>query len=297
MKVVVFFVMKKISLIVFLLTAAYCSSVAQANNPLQFASEKEARQMINLIVDVVGLKPNFEISAGQVGNAAAVIYKGKRYILYNPVFIMQIKNAIKTDWGGLSILAHEVGHHLNGHTLLGSGSTPSIELEADEFSGFVLRRLGATLEESQMAMRLISDVKGSATHPGRTKRLGAIQAGWNRAEIQIAAATKPVSPKHKSQGAGAGNKAVVARYTFPAKYISYNVKLNALSGETFHITTQHNLVRVTSSGYQVIGRLVHSGKTFYLTFSAQQKLRLNTKGHVLNSAGQKIGYLTKPANS
>ena len=88
----------------------------------EFASEPEARHMVNLIVDVVGLKPNFTVKAGHVDNAAAVISNGKRYILYNPIFIKQIKNAVKTDWGSMSILAHEVGHHLNGHTLLGSGS-------------------------------------------------------------------------------------------------------------------------------------------------------------------------------
>ena len=77
-----------------------------------------------------------------MSNAAAVISNGKGYILYKPIFIKQIKNAVKTNWGGTSILAHEVGHHLNGHNLLGSGSTPSIELKADGFARFVLQRLG-----------------------------------------------------------------------------------------------------------------------------------------------------------
>jgi hypothetical protein len=277
-----------------LLVIIYSFSVAQDKPGFQFASEKEARQMINLIVEVVGLKPNFEIKSGLVDNAAAVIYNGKRYILYNPVFISQIKNAVKTDWGGLSILAHEVGHHLNGHTLLGSGSTPPVELEADEFSGFVLRKLGASLEESQVAMRLISDVRGSATHPGRTKRLAAIQTGWNRAEIQISSASKPKLPLPDSRTPDTREKVVSARYVFPAKFISYNVHLNALAGETFHITTQNNLVRVTRSGYQLIGKLIQTDRSFYLAFTAKQKLRLNSKGYLLNDGGEKLGRVTRP---
>jgi hypothetical protein len=286
---------KKISLAGILLTVACHFTVAQYSNPsIQFASEEEARRMVNLIVDVVGLKPNFAVKAGDVDNAAAVISNGKRYILYNPVFIKQIRNAVKTDWGGMSILAHEVGHHLNGHTLLGSGSTPSIELEADEFSGFVLRRLGATLAESQVAMRLISNTKGSRTHPGRDNRLASIQAGWNRADSQIASIAKPGRTTPKT-GTRQNEKVVVARYSFPKKYISYNVHLNALPSEKFHITIQNNVVRVTNSGYQVIGALVQSGKNFYLIFSPKQKLLVTRNGLVVNEQGSKIGQLYKSA--
>ena len=38
----------------------------------------------------------------------------------------------------MTLLAHEVGHHLNGHTIHRGGSTPELELEADEFAGFIL---------------------------------------------------------------------------------------------------------------------------------------------------------------
>jgi hypothetical protein len=215
-------------------------------------------------------------------------------ILYNPVFIKQINNAIKTDWGGIAILAHEVGHHLNGHTLLGSGSTPPIELEADEFSGFVLRRLGASLDESQIAMRLMSNINASRTHPGRARRLASIQAGWNRADNQLASGPKPSTNLPKTKPTQKEN-VVTAAYSFPKKYISYNVHLNSLPLEKFHITIQGNLVRVTNSGYQIIGALVQSGKLFYLSFSTNHKLRVTRNGYVLDDQGYKIGQLRKSA--
>lgn len=296
-KVLCFSCMKKI-LLTQLFTAASIFSFAQSVNGFQFASEKEAKEMIDLIVNVVGLKSNFEIKSGRVDNAAAVIYNGKRYILYNPIFISQVKDATRTDWSGLSIVAHEVGHHLNGHTLLGSGSTPAIELEADEFSGFVLRRLGATLQESQLAMRVISGEKGSPTHPGRSKRLAAIQSGWNRAEMQIAGITKPVLPKKGSEIArreSTSSKAVSVNYVFPAQYIAYNVLLFPLAGETIHITIQNHLVRVTSEGYQVIGQLVREKSGRYLVLNGDQRFHIDSRGGIISASGKKIGALKLPA--
>jgi hypothetical protein len=136
--------MKKIPLLSITLftLVSFVSSGQQAHH---FGSESQAKAIVSRITDAVGLKPNFEIKAGQVDNAAALVYRGKRYIMYNPRFINSISAAVKTDWAGISILAHEVGHHLNGHTITNEGSAPSLELEADEFSGYVLRKMGASL--------------------------------------------------------------------------------------------------------------------------------------------------------
>ena len=51
-----------------------------------------------------------------INNAAATSYKGIRYILYDKEF-MQLINSRTNDWASLAILAHEVGHHINGHAL------------------------------------------------------------------------------------------------------------------------------------------------------------------------------------
>ena len=57
-----------------------------------------------------------------------------------------------------------------------------MELEADETAGFILYKLGATLEESQRAMRSASvSIEGSYTHPPRAQRLEAIRKGWEKA--------------------------------------------------------------------------------------------------------------------
>lgn len=151
--------------------------------------------IVTNIMSVIGLKPNFELRVANVPNAAAVLIKGKRYILYNPKFMEDITTATGTNWAAISILAHEIGHHLNGHTLDNVGSRPKTELEADEFSGFVLRKMGATLEEAQAVMGIIASLKGSHTHPAKSDRLAYIATGWNNAAPQataVAATPKPV---------------------------------------------------------------------------------------------------------
>lgn len=158
------------------LLAAAPATWAQAPTPAATdVPASQAAGIIREITEAVGLQPRFELRAtSQVDNAAAVVYGGKRYLLYNPTFLAAVNQAGHTDWAGISILAHEMGHHLNGHTLRAGGSQPEDELEADEFSGFVLRRLGASLAQAQAALAAVAPEAGSATHPGRTPRLAAI---------------------------------------------------------------------------------------------------------------------------
>lgn len=147
-----------------------------------FSSSQEANNIIETILNQVGLHKNFQINAASVPNAAAVIQGSTRFILYSQDFINKVNSSTGSKWSSISILAHEIGHHLNGHTLEHTGSRPPIELEADEFSGFVLYKMGATLDEAQLAMRTIGSDQGSNTHPPKNARLEAIAVGWNKAK-------------------------------------------------------------------------------------------------------------------
>jgi hypothetical protein len=46
--------------------------------PASFTSVSDAKEMIAGIIEVIGLKPNFEVMAANVDNAAAVVYQGSR---------------------------------------------------------------------------------------------------------------------------------------------------------------------------------------------------------------------------
>ncbi len=147
-----------------------------------FNSTQEAVDIITKIVNIIGLEQNFDIMAANVPNALATIRNSKRLILYSQNFIERIKNATGTDWAGISILAHEIGHHLNGHTIMPGGSRPRLELQADKFSGFVCAKMGATLREAQAAINQFASNTGSSTHPPKSARLEAISLGWNKAK-------------------------------------------------------------------------------------------------------------------
>jgi len=147
---------------------------------------QEATVVVDNILDKVGLFRNFLIEeCDNINNALAVTMPLEggdidRYILYDEAFFTKVSASTGTDWGLTSILAHEVGHHLNGHTLKSGGSNHKVELQADEFSGFVLARMGCSLADAQSAVSKLLPDEASPTHTAKQDRLNAIEIGWNR---------------------------------------------------------------------------------------------------------------------
>ena len=152
-----------------------------------FRSLGAAERAADRIMEEAGLRADFEIvvEPGSDNAAAGIAYPcgrlpGCRVIVYDPEFLRDIER--QTDeWGPISIMAHEVAHHLQGHTVFGEGSIPPNELDADFFSGFILQKMGASLESAQAAMRLIASPRGSSSHPPRRERLEYIARGWRKA--------------------------------------------------------------------------------------------------------------------
>lgn len=149
-----------------------------------FATDQEAEFAVKRVLDHTGLPQNFEVMRGNVPNAMAAIEAETRYIVYNQAFIERVKETTRTDWAAISILAHEIGHHLAGHTLRKDGSRPKSELEADRFSGHVLYKMGSAMEDAKAAMITVASETGSATHPPKSARIAAIESGWFDARDQ-----------------------------------------------------------------------------------------------------------------
>ncbi len=170
----------------------YFGGLAADSQVYTFESNQDAEKTVDAILDYTGLIRNFQIAAANVDNAAAITKGAIRYILYNEDFMLRMKDTTKTDWAAYSIMAHEIGHHLQGHTLDGLGSRPEKELEADTYSGYVLGRMGSSLTDAQKVMSLISSETGSQTHPAKSARLAAITSGWNKAKLQLGGATPNV---------------------------------------------------------------------------------------------------------
>lgn len=152
-----------------------------------FLSNAEADDALGKILSVVGASKRFIVAPCEdINNALAVVDDGMRYILYDPEFINSISQT-SNYWANMSILAHEVGHHINGHTLSASISSYENkiqELEADEFSGFVMQKIGATLDQATDAIASIAPSGDDtySSHPNKQRRINAIKKGYERAE-------------------------------------------------------------------------------------------------------------------
>lgn len=283
-----------------------------------FSAGPTAQTVIKKIMSVIGLKANFELREANVPNAAAVMLKGKRYILYNPNFMDNINSSAGTNWAAISILAHEIGHHLNGHTLDKVGSRPQTELDADEFSGFILHKLGASLIDAQAVMTTISSVKGSKTHPPKQDRLNYIATGWGNAgdtsaPFISAPATARLATQHEATTL-AEVRPVVAATPQPAKTAANpareapvadgqrTVAVNASSevhftqdpnGE-YYLTKKGNLVQVEGGKVYLVSKLYKSDRNGYKTMFADQnatKIYITASGALINSDGKRIGYM------
>jgi hypothetical protein len=164
-----------------------------------FQSDAEARAEFGRILSAVGLswitdRVTLRASAETDNAEAGIAKNGERFIFYNAAFMQKVKQKTADHWSLVSMLAHEVGHHLAFHTEI-EGRWHEFELEADYFSGFVLRRLGATLDQTHAAMRAIAPKQASQTHPGLDQRLQAIAIGWTEAAaLAVPPAARPEPP-------------------------------------------------------------------------------------------------------
>ncbi len=174
-----------------------CQYRLQAVN--SFSSNLEAEKALELIINATGITKRFVLyQCNGIDNCEAITFRGIRYIFYDNNFMKSISSKTGSTWSNISILAHEVGHHVNAHSLdwlaIASGEIQGIsleekrqqELEADEFSGFVMFKLGASLTQAQLAINTFCEDGDDtySTHPNKTKRLNAIEKGYYNAKNQ-----------------------------------------------------------------------------------------------------------------
>jgi len=147
-----------------------------------YEPDKIAKEAVSKIVQYTGLTPNFNIIPNNdISTAIAYLKNNKRYIAYNPKFIEKLDTETSTNWASVSVLAHEIGHHFSGHTLIKKQSLEN-ELIADQFSGFILHQMGATLDEAKTALSTIGHEMDTTKHPTKNKRLIALIKGWKNAK-------------------------------------------------------------------------------------------------------------------
>ena len=200
-----------------------CAAAAAAQQkPLQAFHSRQAEALmlnpaspattryVTSIMQKIGLPMRFEIHSSNVPNAQAQVAESRRQILYNPDWMLNLVASAQTNWALVQILAHEVGHHLSFHE--GYSTDPAQnqaqELEADYFSGYILARLGASVDEATAAMRLLP-ADDSETHPGSRRRIAAASKGWSDATGRVATGTS--APAERSQPSAPAVPVVIPR--------------------------------------------------------------------------------------
>ena len=161
-----------------------------------------AKFIVRKIVESYGVRGRFILQpCEKINNAYADTKNGIRYILFDPEFIKEIsygfgafakkENINNNTYVNLFILSHEIAHHIEGHTLnpnqyINYNDKKNIELEADKWAGFVMERLGLTLEQASLAIKLkINDFDDTySNYPNKKKRLLAVEEGYNNSIAQ-----------------------------------------------------------------------------------------------------------------
>ena len=171
----------------------YNYTLSESKINLKVATEREVEQ-IKSILSYSGLPINFEIYSSDIENAVAVMIDNERYIIYDPKLLQYTDVNSNSYWTSMSILAHEIGHHLSGHTLNNNDDKLNNELQADKFSGFILYKLGATLIQAQTAINQLGTEQDTDTHPSKYKRMDIIKMGWEEASVQRYESAIPPPP-------------------------------------------------------------------------------------------------------
>lgn len=148
----------------------------------------EADSIVNAILFALGQEQNFELRANRkIANARAAMKGERRLILYNEEFIASFKRNSLTNWAAYTLLAHEIGHHIKKHDFVTTDpkTRHTQELEADGFSGQVLARLGADLEEALAGVQSLEIKEATLTHPGPKSREEAIISAFSQERLAM----------------------------------------------------------------------------------------------------------------
>jgi hypothetical protein len=135
--------------------------------------EIENKINVNAPIDVF-------ITADEDNAFATVGEGGKRMILADQMFLVQVNKDSGTKWAAISILAHEVGHHIAGFNR--RSTQLEGELDADYWSGYALEKLGASKNASTKCIMKYGTEKDTDTHPNKYSRASTIEMGWEDAK-------------------------------------------------------------------------------------------------------------------
>ena len=146
----------------------------------------KVNRILNDILGAVSLEKNFELYEASINNAVATIIDDERVIIVDLNFLDSIENITSDKYTSYFIIAHEIGHHLNSHIANDKyGKHFWSELEADNFAGAIIYKLGISPKTIHNVVSLVSnevpklsEFTVDVTHPEWQARMKAAINGY-----------------------------------------------------------------------------------------------------------------------
>jgi hypothetical protein len=153
------------------------SGTAWEDELYRFDNNAQVEAWIKEILVAGNAEQNFKIVPTNVENIAAIVDNGQRYLLFSLDFI-QKATAIEV----YGALAHEIGHHVNGHFLTADRRQIE-ESEADFFMGYVLFKLKTQVQFDKPRIEAFLQKLPSATP--FTERRETVFWGYDKADNSL----------------------------------------------------------------------------------------------------------------
>jgi hypothetical protein len=150
----------------------YITREARPNDPSNIP------QVVSRIMDALSFNADFDVFlAEHENNAFATVARGRKILVVDVGFVDRLNRIVGTQWAAISVIAHEIGHHIAGF----SGDRHRCELNADYWSGQSLQRLGSARDSAMRAILLVGSDQDTPTHPNKRRRIQIIARGWDDA--------------------------------------------------------------------------------------------------------------------
>lgn len=123
-------------------------------------------KIIQEIILSQGIKKEIQIYEAKIDNALATIINGEMIIVYDTVFLNMAEKLSNYKGGATLILAHEIGHLLNIHSLSPSESSSWWdELDADYFVGSIVLSKKIPIDAVYAVYDMFPTKSTSKSHP------------------------------------------------------------------------------------------------------------------------------------
>jgi hypothetical protein len=204
-----------------------------------------AYQTVVNVIRETGLAQNFVILPGNVEKVTAYINDNERILEYNPEFMQKLEG--DTNWLGISVLAIEIGHHLSNHELKNGEASIQEELEADKYAGFVLQKMGASLDEAISALQKAA-IENESSKSSLNARLASLSSGWKNAELLNDDSTTLVATVDENQKVTISVEEPIEEKIKPSDKPAYAYQIFLAVDTSFYFINDNNAIFSENNG-------------------------------------------------